>query len=83
MSTLPFWYAAISMISRLAGAVFLPAAGLRNGMSVSNVGSIGYYWSSTPNGTSSAYRLYFISSSVSPYSNNRKYGYSVRLVQDL
>ena len=66
-----------------AGAIFLPAAGYRNGTSVSSVGSYGLYWSSTPNGTNLAYYLYFYSSDVNPASNlNRYYGYSVRLVCD-
>lgn len=65
------------------GAVFLPAAGSRKGMSVSNVRSIGCYWSSTPNGDDSARRLYFDSDNVSPNSSyDRYYGYSVRLVKD-
>lgn len=59
------------------GAVFLPAAGRRNGSSVSNAGSNGYYW------TSNAYILFFYSNSVNPQNNidGRQYGYSVRLVQ--
>lgn len=68
-----------------AGAVFLPAAGYRNGTSVSSVGSYGLYWSSTPNDTNTnhAYYLCFYSSDVIPASNlNRYYGYSVRLVRD-
>lgn len=66
-----------------AGAIFLPAAGYRNGTSVSSVGSYGLYWSSTPNGTNHACYLYFYSSDVNPASNlNRYYGYSVRLVRD-
>ena len=69
-----------------AGCVFLPAAGLREGTSVKNVGSEGRYWSSTPNLAlaNRAYRLYFSSSDVSPDNHiPRYYGYSVRLVQDL
>ncbi len=31
-----------------AGAVFLPAAGIRGGTTVTEVGLEGYYWSSTP-----------------------------------
>ena len=66
-----------------AGAIFLPAAGYRNGASVNLVGSYGYYWSSTPNGTNYAYSLYFSSSNVGPASNIYRYdGSSVRLVQD-
>lgn len=67
-----------------AGAVFLPAAGYRNGTSVSGVGSRGRYWSSTASGAQNAYYLKFDSSSVNPADDSgRFYGYSVRLVQDL
>ncbi|MBR4364404.1 MAG: hypothetical protein IKP33_05690 [Prevotella sp.] len=67
------------------GAVFLPAAGNRNGSSVYLVGSRGYYWSSSANGTDSAYRVYFYSGnliSASTY-DARRNGYSVRLVRDV
>lgn len=59
------------------GAVFLPAAGRRNGTAVDNDGSRGYYW------TSNAYIMFFYSSYVNPQNNidGRQYGYSVRLVQ--
>lgn len=67
-----------------AGAVFLPAAGSRDGSSVSNVQSRGYYWSSTVSGTRNAYSLYFIDNGLYPLGNFvRYYGRSVRLVQDL
>ena len=64
-----------------AGCVFLPAAGNRDGTSVSRVGSYGYYWSSTASGTSNAYSLYFNSSNFNPSDNHNRYnGFSVRLV---
>lgn len=67
-----------------AGAVFLPAAGYRDGTSVSGVGSRGRYWSSTASGAKNAYYLKFDGSSVNPADDSgRFYGYSVRLVQDL
>ena len=67
-----------------AGAVFLPAAGYRDGQGVDPVQSLGYYWSSTANNSLYAYRLRFHDSGLGPQSrNNRYYGYSVRLVQDL
>lgn len=64
-----------------AGCVFLPAAGRRLGAAVNNVGSNGYYWSSTANSASDAYDVYFRSNlfNLSDVSN-RYFGYSVRLV---
>ena len=67
-----------------SGAVFLPAAGHRNGVDVYDVGSNGGYWSSTPIGADGAYRLYFNSGYINPQSSSRRHGgRSVRLVQDL
>jgi hypothetical protein len=63
------------------GAVFLPAAGYRNGTSVYNVGSFGNYWSASCNNSSSAWYVYFGNSSLgTSYGYNRGYGQSVRLV---
>ena len=62
----------------------LPAAGYRSSTlgALNNRGSIGYYWSSTEDG-SSAYYLYFSSSNVSPASNrNRTVGFSVRCIAE-
>lgn len=66
--------------------VFLPAAGCCNGTSRNDLGSYGYYWSSTcyelggPGDV--AYYLYFSSGDVSPDGNDGRYlGYSVRAVQ--
>lgn len=67
------------------GAVFLSAAGYRDGTSVNRVGSHGYYWSASYyNYTSKdAYYLYFNSSYLEPSRNyDRESGLSVRLVQD-
>jgi len=65
-----------------AGAVFLPAAGDRNcGGSVYDVGSAGYYWSFTPDGSESAGSLFFDSGTVFMGSLDRCYGLSVRLVR--
>ena len=66
-----------------AGAVFLPAAGRRNGSSVSNAGSRGYYWSSSINSSNAgnAYNVYFYSGNFNPtYGSYRYSGNSVRLV---
>ena len=68
-----------------AGAVFLPAAGSRNGTTVYDAGGSGNYWSSTPHESSadSAYDLGFYDSGVNPASvSSRYYGRSVRLVQN-
>ena len=69
-----------------AGCVFLPAAGRRNGTSVSSAGSGGYYWSSTAyttaNITGDAYSVYFSSRNLYPEDYYSRYdGYSVRLVR--
>ena len=66
------------------GVVFLPAAGNRNGTSLNNVGSNGYYWSSSYNNSSSACYLYFDSGNVRPYNSYYRYrGRSVRLVSNV
>jgi len=66
-----------------AGCVFLPAAGYRVGSSVYSVDSYGYYWSSSPYDTSNAYELGFLNNNNNVFPavcDERKYGYSVRLV---
>lgn len=66
------------------GAVFLPAAGYRYNMDVVNVGSNGYYWSSSARGSDGAWDLVFNSDNVEPNHNVwRFHGYSVRLVWPL
>lgn len=65
-----------------AGAVFLPAAGYRNNTGVSEVGSEGYYWSSTPRGDDAAYDVTFNSLFLYPGNySGRGCGFSVRLVK--
>ncbi len=62
----------------------MPAAGIRwgTGVDVDDVGSIGFYWSSTPYGADNAYSLYFYSYDLSPQNyNDRNIGFSVRLVR--
>ena len=61
-----------------AGAVFLPAAGGRNGTNVYRVGRYGFYWSSAPSGGNMYFGCYSLSVSL----ENRFNGYSVRSVQD-
>lgn len=63
-----------------AGAVFLPCAGKRNGTTVSEVDSEGYYWTSTSSIGTSGYRIKL---TASGYDAAFRYlGYSVRLVID-
>ncbi len=66
-----------------SGAVFFPAAGIRffDG-NVFNVGFLGYYWSSTPNGSNYALYLLFCSNGVGMSNYNRCFDHSVRLVQN-
>ena len=76
----------ITSTSHLAssGAVFLPAAGDRFESDVNDAGSLGYYWSGTPDegyDDNSAYRMYFDSSDVDVLIDARYNGYSVRLVR--
>ena len=64
----------------LHGAVFLPAAGYRNGTSVSNVGSMGFYWSSSYSNSINAYCVFY--NTLFPQGTNNRYGgQSVRLVR--
>jgi len=63
-----------------AGAVFLPAAGRRNGTSVYDVGSYGSYWSASCNYGEDAWYVLFYDSQLGPsYNIYRSYGLSVRL----
>ncbi|MBP5366244.1 MAG: formylglycine-generating enzyme family protein [Bacteroidales bacterium] len=65
------------------GAIFLPVAGKREGVST-YTGGTGYYWSSTAATTSTSYPLEFSSSGVTPDNNSlyRSTGCSVRLVRE-
>lgn len=67
-----------------AGAVFLPAAGYRNGTSApSEVASHGYYWLSSESESHKAYRLLFHSGETTASNpQGRHYGFSVRLVME-
>ena len=65
-----------------AGAVFLPAAGQRHYTDVYDVGSYGYYWSSTPAYTQYAYYLYLSCLNFGAGDGNSRYrGHSVRPIK--
>ena len=61
-------------------SIFLPAAGYRNGASLFDGGSYGSYWSSSLNGSSAAYFLYFFRDYFDWYNVSRYEGFSVRPV---
>lgn len=65
------------------GAVFLPAAGCREGSYVSNVQHHGRYWFATEDYSQHAYNLLFYLDGARILNINRSYGLSVRLVKDL
>ncbi|MBQ2300161.1 MAG: Ig-like domain-containing protein, partial [Bacteroidaceae bacterium] len=64
-------------------SIFLPASGYRYDASLSGAGSYGNYWSRSLGTSSSAnaYSLYFDSSRISTYYDDRYYGRSVRPVR--
>lgn len=69
-----------------AGAVFLPAVGLRYGTSVNRVGNSGNYWSCTNQGTYQALNLYFDLEGgvyISTIFSDRGVGLSVRLCSEV
>lgn len=72
-----------------AGCVFLPAAGSRDGNSVSYAGTTGTYWWSTHyegggDAVDRAYNLYFANNYLLPTAGSyRNLGCSVRLVQEV
>ncbi len=66
-----------------AGAVFLPAAGGRNGTSVDGVGSYGDYCSASRCDDSYAYNVGFSDSNLFYGGNRRDRGRGVRLVRGL
>ena len=65
-------------------AIVLPAAGYRNGTSLSDAGSLGYYWSSSllQDNSFAARNVYFGSEGVYGSSYRRNYGLSVRPVSE-
>ncbi len=68
-----------------AGAVFLPAAGCRDGSDVGSVQYSGHYWSATEDSYNGSRAGYIDFSTAAAYMNfyDREYGRSVRLVKDL
>ncbi len=68
-----------------AGAVFLPAAGERNGSDVTDANSRGSYWSSSLQSSDNSYRVLFHGSDFFPgiSSTGRNGGFSVRLVTEV
>ncbi|MBQ3675916.1 MAG: hypothetical protein II926_00915 [Bacteroidales bacterium] len=70
-------------VAKNGNYVFLPAAGRRDGTGVVDVGSNGYYWSSSASGYYDAGYLNFDGYSVYTGNNYRFYGRSVRLVRGL
>ena len=63
-------------------SIFLTAAGFRRGSSLSFAGEYGSYWSSTPDATSGARRLYFDWSYHDTLWCSRYFGQSVRPVSE-
>ena len=68
-----------------SGAVFLPAAGRRQGVTVNSATSVGCYWTSTYRSSNSgfAYILLFGGSSITTSNDDIPNGLSVRLARDL
>ncbi|MCR5325224.1 MAG: hypothetical protein K6E37_00560 [Bacteroidales bacterium] len=64
-------------------SIFLPAAGYMWSTDLKDLGSIGYYWSSSlfTERSGSAWRLFFSSTGVSRYSYGRTSGHSIRPVK--
>ena len=63
------------------GAAGFTYAGYYDGTTLYNVGTRGYYWSSSVYNTSSSYRLYFNTPNVYPQDSSYKYcGFAVRCI---
>ena len=73
--------------SEFAGIVSYASAfspvysGLYSNGSLSNIGSRGYWWSSTADNSYYQYRLYYVSGSLDTYGDGKDYGFSVRCVR--
>ncbi len=75
----PFWEDKVES----NGAVFLPAAGIRDGGTVGLIGKYGFYWSSTHQGIFDAKGLYFCNTFFNhEYHLHRCFSRSVRLVRE-
>lgn len=72
------------MEMELSGAVLLPMSGYRDSTSV-NYSTVSHYWASTrPEGSAKGHRISIAENSINcENSGMRKFGYLVRLVQDL
>ena len=67
-----------------AGAIFLPAAGIRRlTKDVSNETQFSRIWSATGYDNNNAYYLYFLTDKAYMNTTNRSHGHSVRLVRNL
>lgn len=66
------------------GCIFLPTSGFRNGTTIKNVASAGYYWTSTSSNATYSRRIVFNNTSFYSSNNtgNKHIGCAVRLVQD-
>jgi uncharacterized protein (TIGR02145 family) len=76
-------WSSLDAAGAFASPLKLPLAGNRGGSdgSLSNVGALGNYWSSTVSGTN-ARSLYFFSSTALMLASNRALGFSVRCIKD-
>ena len=59
---------------------YLLRGGYVGNSSLYNVGSVGYYWSTTPYSSNNAYILLFSSNTITADYTGRDLGYSVRCV---
>lgn len=66
----------------IAGAIFLPAAGNRNGNNIENSSTSGYYWTATRKDATYSYALKIIETGLTITYSNNFLGYYVRLVHD-
>ena len=67
----------------VAGAIFLPAAGKRNGVTVTDVNTTGYYWSNSGDGdgTADALKIMLDTWNFNNVGENASTGFAVRLIR--